>query len=121
MANVVLIVVSVFLASVGQILLKHGMNMVGRITAANLGNFSGLVFRTVSNPFVIFGFLIFGLSSVVWLAVLSRVNVSIAYPFASLAYFFVMVMSWFFLGERVTLLQWGGVSLIWLGLFVLTR
>ena len=121
MAEFLLIIGSVFLAAVGQITLKYGMNKVGRITAADFGNVFELFMRTFTNPFVLLGFLVFGLSSILWLVVLSRINVSVAYPFVSLTYFLVLLLSWLFLGEKITLLQWGGVMLIWLGLFVVTR
>lgn len=121
MINILIIILSIFLGSLGQITLKHGMNTVGRITSADLNRLPELILRVGFNPFILLGLFIFGMSAVVWLVVLSRMNVSVAYPFASLAYFFVLLMSWLFLGEKITVFQVSGVFMIWLGLFIVTR
>jgi hypothetical protein len=50
-----------------------------------------LSLRVVSDPWIIAGLVVFGLSTIVWWYVLPRVQLSVAYPINSLAYVFAMV------------------------------
>jgi drug/metabolite transporter (DMT)-like permease len=53
--------------------------------------------------------------AVTWLAVLYRMEVSRAFPFLSLSFVLVALLSRFWLGEHVSVARWGGVVLIVLG------
>jgi multidrug transporter EmrE-like cation transporter len=57
----------------------------------------------------------------VWLIVLSKLEVSVAYPLLSIGYVITAVVGLFFLGENVTLLRVFGIALICGGLFFITR
>ena len=116
-----LILISVGLAAVAQLTLKHGMNqVVGRTgTAFEL---SGRSLRAVAlTPAVWFGLALFGLSAVVWLAVLSRASLSFAYPFAALTYVLIVLFDKFVLRDPVPAMRWGGVALIVAGIFLVAR
>ena len=56
------------------------------------------------------GLLLFGVSALVWLVVLSRASLSFAYPFASLTYVLILLFDHFVLDEQVPPLRWGGVG-----------
>jgi multidrug transporter EmrE-like cation transporter len=117
------ILVSVGLAAVAQLTLKHGMNEVthhGDIPL-DLGRPVDLVRRVVGNASVWGGLAIFVLSAGVWLVVLSRASLSFAYPFASLTYVLILVFDRFVLNEPVSGLRYGGVALIIAGLLLVSR
>ncbi len=115
-----LILVSVTLAAVAQLTLKSGMNRVaGRVGELRL-DAAGL--RAVaSTPLVWLGLALFGLSAVVWLAVLSRTSLSFAYPFAALTYVLIVLFDLVVLHERIPALRWGGVAFIVLGIVLVSR
>lgn len=118
MANpFVLIFVAVCLGVVGQIMMKNGMNQVGAITHFGLGT----LVHVFSNPFVLLGFASYGLSSVVYLLALSRLDLSVAYPMIGLGYVLVVFFSWLVLREQVGLLRWLGVVLIVAGVWLVGR
>ena len=74
-----LILLSVALAAIAQLTLKHGMNQV----AANSGELqlNAHSLKDVAGTLAVWGgLLLFGLSAFVWLAVLSRASLSFAYP-----------------------------------------
>lgn len=119
MKNIVLILTNVFLTVVAQIMLKQGMNQVGKVNS--LKNMRFLAIRAVSNPFVVGGIGVFGFTSVLWLIVLSRVEISVAYPMLSIGYILVMLWGWLVFGENVTVTRFVGVILICLGVFLITR
>jgi len=115
------ILLSVCLAAVAQLILKHGMNQV----ADRSGVFSvtsGESLRAVaSTPAVWLGLVLFGLSALVWLAVLSRASLSFAYPFAALTYVLIVAFDRLALHESVPAVRWGGVALIIAGIFLVSR
>jgi drug/metabolite transporter (DMT)-like permease len=115
-----LILVSVALAAGAQLTLKHGMNQV----TANTGHLqlSGASLKDVaSTPAVWAGLFLFGLSAVVWLAVLSRTPLSFAYPFASLSYVLILLADKFVLDETIPGLRWAGVFFIMVGIVLVAQ
>lgn len=115
-----LILFSVTLAAVAQITLKAGMSRV-RDAYGIVGADTGSLRAVATTPLVWFGLLLFGLSAVVWLAVLSRTSLSFAYPFASLTYVLIVVVDRFVLSEEVPPLRWAGVLLIIAGILAVAR
>ena len=96
------------------------MNQVGVLSLAPKGFISGLL-RAFSNPKILAGFAIIFSGSLIWLAVLSRADLSWAYPMLSLGYLFVVLTSWFFLGEAFSLLRVMGTVFICLGVLLTFR
>ncbi len=115
--DLLLILPAILLSTTGELLFKIGMNRIGGF------EFSGSAIRSViprvlRNPYIWLGFIGFGLGAVFWLAVLSRVPLSIAYPLLALSYFVVVVEAWLFLHERVTWKRMLGVTVIVIGVVV---
>jgi drug/metabolite transporter (DMT)-like permease len=67
------------------------------------------------------GLVLFGVSALVWLVVLSRASLSFAYPFASLTYVLIVLFDRFWLNESVPALRWGGVALIIAGIVLVAQ
>ena len=63
---------------------------------------------------------LYGTAVVVWVIAIRRIPISQAYLFMSLTYIYLPVIAWLTLGESMSLRQLGGVSLILLGLYLLT-
>lgn len=97
-----------------QILLKQGMNSVGAFTLGAEGTIA-LATRILFNPFVFLGLTTFVVSTASHMFVLSRVDVSFAYPFLSLAYVLVAVWAAMFLNETLTTNQILGIGAILVG------
>jgi multidrug transporter EmrE-like cation transporter len=108
-----LILVAITLGAGGQVALKQGVQMYGEISSiARLAGAFG-EWR------VLLGFLLYGVSSLLWLKVLSMTNLSYAYPFIALSYVVVVFLGWKVLGEQVTLASVVGLALICVGVIVL--
>ena len=80
-----LILSGVLLNAAAQIVLKQGMRSIGTF-AFTLENLIPIGIRVGLNPFVLLGIGFYGISVIVWLLVLSRVDVSYAYPMLSIGY-----------------------------------
>ena len=118
--DILAIFVSVCLAVVGQLLLKMGMLRIGRFSL-NISTIVQQYARILLNPFVIAGIVSFALSMLVWLYVLSRLELSIAFPFVALNYVLILFASHFILKETITPVKIMGVAVIVLGVFLISR
>lgn len=119
---IVLILVSVGLAAVAQLTLKAGMNHVNDALAPRTFSLNGTSIRVlVVEPLVWGGLVLFAVSAVVWLVVLSRTSLSFAYPFASITYVLILLFDHFVLDEQVPALRWAGVAAIAVGIFLVSR
>lgn len=116
-----LILLSVGLAALAQLTLKHGMNQVtadrGGVAALDASSLKAVA----TNLSVIGGLAIFGISAVVWLLVLSRASLSFAYPFASLSYLLIVLAARFVLHEQIPPLRWVGVACIMTGIILVAQ
>jgi drug/metabolite transporter (DMT)-like permease len=117
---IAMILVSVALAAVAQLTLKAGMNRV--TDSSGEVSFSAESLKAVaSTPLVWGGLVLFGLSAIAWLFVLSRTSLSFAYPFASLTYLLIVVVDRLVLHEAVPPVRWIGVACIMLGIVLVSR
>ncbi len=115
-----LVMVGVLLNSGAQIFLKTGMRNIGHFDFT-LANFWPISLQVVMSPWIFLGIASYVLSVVVWLLVLSRTDVSIAYPMISLGYVVSAVAAYFFLGEHLSLIRMTGIFIILFGVFIVAR
>jgi multidrug transporter EmrE-like cation transporter len=73
------------------------------------------VLKGIFTPYIFTGFALYAVSSLVYLNVLSRLDLSYAYPFVALAFVLVTFLSWYFLDETLPLLRIVGLALILAG------
>jgi multidrug transporter EmrE-like cation transporter len=106
--------------ALSQMLLKHGMNTVGRFEFAG-GSLLRMVPVIALNPFVITGLFVLVFSMGLHLMALSRVDLSYAYPFLSISYVLVLLAGHFLFGEAVNAARILGVTLICVGTFFVAR
>lgn len=116
-----LALLSVFLATAGQLLLRNGMEKVGYIGSTEIRKPVRLALEVATTPEVIIGLALFGASAASWLIVLSRAPLSVAYPFAGLTYILTAVFSRFVLKETVPWTRWMGIFLILAGILIVGR
>ena len=110
--------VAIMLLSAGQTALKAGLNAIGGVSLAD-GPMGFL--KLFQTPWVIVGFACYGLSSILWLDVLSKLDFSLAFPMVGLTYIFTLLIGRFFFGETVGWERMLGVGLILCGVFFLIR
>ena len=102
-----------------QIILKSGAAQIGGFSLKGLGDIFPLAFTIIKNPLVILGTLLMAASFFLWLYILSWFKLSVAFPLTALTYVFVALMSYFFLGDRLSLYNYFGITLIASGIFFL--
>jgi drug/metabolite transporter (DMT)-like permease len=73
------------------------------------------------SPYLIAGMALYAMSIVLWLAVLSRTEVSLAYPLASVGFIITAIVAYFTLGESLTPARLFGILLICVGVVLVSR
>lgn len=120
--SMVFILVAVLLGVVGQLLLKMGITQVGTLVfGSDLAGLIQLGLQVFGNLKVLGGFAAYGLSSLFWIVVLSKVDLSLAYPMLALNYVLVPLTAWLFLGEQVPTLRWLGAGVVIIGVVIISR
>lgn len=94
----IILVVGTLIASAGQLSFKLGAD-----------------YSRVSVPFLLLGFILYGLSTLLYLYVLGRSHLSWAYSFTGLTYIFTNMFAFFVLDEGITPLRWLGIGVIAIG------
>lgn len=115
-----LILFEVFLNVAAQITLKVAMDRIGHFEFT-WSNFMPIFFQVILSPWIWLGVTIYVLSLVIWLAVLSRIQVSLAYPLTSLGYVLNAVAAYYLIGEHVSFLRIAGILVIVFGVVLLAR
>lgn len=116
-----LILANVAMTSLAQIVLKAGMSAPDVVRALAGGLRLPALVTVFLHPWVIIGLALYAGAAVVWLLVLAKVDVSLAYPFVGLGFVVTMVLAWAFMGETVTATRIAGTVLIMAGVVVLAR
>jgi multidrug transporter EmrE-like cation transporter len=119
MKNIPLILISVSLNAVAQLLMRKGMLESGEVS------FSYSFFKALplmaGNLFLWIAMLCYGISILSWMIVLSKVEVSFAYPFLSVGYVLSALVGHFFMGESVTPIRAAGILIICAGVCLIAR
>lgn len=117
MKNYIILLFAIICNACANILIKVGMTnfqMPSTIV--------GFIRRIILNPAIIGGIVLFVLALGAYGYILSKINVSIAYPImTSLGYLIVILISWLFLNETITFIQIIGFILIILGVWFVAR
>jgi len=116
-----LILVSVGMSALAQMLLKLGMTAPGVTTAIAGGGTVPIAVAIATSPQVIGGLSLYGLGAVLWLFVLTRADLSAAYPFVGLGFVLTMLIGAFVFHEQVGTMRIAGTLLILLGCVLVAR
>ncbi len=107
--TIALILLFVLLSSAGHILIRLGAREAGALPTASHVTFW---LHTVCDPRIILGLLIWVGSTVLWIWVLGRTQLSFAYSLASLTYIVVPMFSYWLFQEPLSPLKVTGLILI---------
>ena len=115
-----LILLGVLLNAVAQLFLKEGMRRIGHFEFV-WTNLFPIAFQVAGNIFIIGGLLCYVVSVAVWLLVLSRVEVSYAYPLLSVGYIVNAVAGYYLFQENLSITRITGILIICVGVYFVTK
>ena len=95
------------------------MNTVGRVNS--IRDVLGKLTQAFLNPYIISGIAIYGFTTLVWLIILSRVKLSIAYPLLSSGYVLSILFSWLLFKESIPKIRIIGAVIICIGVYLVAQ
>ena len=116
--NIILILVIVLLNCTAQLCIRKGMLLVGETGMSNMITNLGVM---VTNIWLWGAMICYALSILLWMAVLSKVEVSFAYPFLSIGYVVAAVVGYYFFGESLSVIRIVGIVIICIGVYLISR
>ena len=115
-----LILLTVMLSACAQLALKWGVTRPDMAIALQSSAIDGMLAAALS-PLIWLGLIIYGLSVCLWLWVLSKVDLSVAYPFVGVSFLVTMAFGAFLLQENVGPMRIVGTILIAIGCVLVGR
>lgn len=106
---------TLLVGSLGHIFLAKGMKMMGPMEGHSTLYLLHYFSAAVANPWVSLGILLELAYFLLWLAVLSLVDVSFAAPMNALQYIIVALLAFLWLGETIQPARWIGILFLTLG------
>ncbi len=115
-----LILLGVLLNAAAQLCLKEGMRRIGHFEFV-WANAVPIGLQVAGNIFVLGGLFLYVVSVAVWLLVLSRVEVSFAYPLLSVGYIVNAVAGYYLFQENLSPARVSGILIIVVGVYLVMK
>lgn len=110
-----LLILSLISNALANVFIKAGMK-------GYVGGISNIFHHFFRNPLILIGLLLFGFAFIGYSIVLSKLQLSIAYPIMTGAGFaIVSILSFILFGENLSLLKIFGMIFIFIGIILLSR
>lgn len=110
------LVAAVLLAACGHLLIKYGLK-----TSAGPRELTGLA-RIVALMFsarVLTGLAVYGVGTVLWVAVVAKRPISYLYPVTAMNYVLITLGGMWFFGEAVSAARWLGIAVVIFGVVLM--
>jgi drug/metabolite transporter (DMT)-like permease len=120
MKYIVFILFTVMTNAAAQLMLKQGMMSLGQISFEGTNPLLKLL-QIVFSPWIFLGLSTFVISMASHLYVLSKVELSFAYPFLSLAYVAVAIFAYFLFREDLNAWRVAGIAFICVGTVLIAQ
>ncbi|MFC6998588.1 EamA family transporter [Rufibacter roseus] len=111
---------TIFFTVYGQLILKWRINKIGSLPE-DLPDKLLFMVKLLLDPFIISGFASAFLASLFWMAAMTKFELSFAYPFMSLSFIIVLILSVLLFGEVLTTGKLIGLGLIITGIIVTVK
>jgi uncharacterized membrane protein len=114
-----LIVMTSICDTISQLFLKSSINSLD-LHINSIKKIIGLLFKLIMIPRIWIGFLFSTLSLVIWLFVLSKADLNLAFSLDSMHYIFIAFGSMFLLKEKIGVARWLGIISIVAGIMLVS-
>lgn len=119
--TLIVMLIAITSGAVGDIFLTQGMKSFGDLSTMGLKQIFETVLKALTNWRLILGTAMQAVYFGLWLAVLSWEDLSVALPLQALSYIVVAFLAQWFLGENVSPMRWAGISLVCVGVVLITK
>ena len=115
--------VSIFMGVFAQLLMKYGIINLKKTAGYHKHivsiNIIKILFIIFTDKFVAAGIVLYLISMFFWIKVLSKIDLSVAYPFVSIGIIITVILAALTLGESVPLMRWFGIFITLCGVYVI--
>jgi len=111
---------TILLTVYGQLIIKWQAIQAGELPNDNTDKILFML-QLLLNPWVISAYLAALLASLTWMAAMTKLQLSHAYPFMSLAFLLVMLFSSWFFHEPITIPKFIGMTFVMIGLIIASQ
>ena len=111
---------TILFTAYGQLIIKWRINHIVLLknrTMSSLLSYLPLFF----DPFILSGFMAAFMAALCWMVVMTKFELSVAYPFMSLSFLIVILSSGLLLHEPISIFKLVGISLIMSGVILIAR
>lgn len=116
--NIFMILISVLLNCAAQVLIRKGMLQIGEMTIRSMISNIGTL---ITNIWLWIAMFCYAVSILLWMSILSKIEVSFAYPFLSIGYIISAVIGYFFFQESLSIIRIMGIIVICIGVILISR
>ena len=116
--NFILIVANILITCAAQLLMRKGMIEIGTVSLSSVWSHIGAIMQC---GWLWLSGLCYITSMLLWMIVLSRLEVGFAYPFLSLGYVVAAIAGFYFFDESLSLLRIMGILIICFGVFIVAK
>ena len=122
MKGIPIILACIALNVTAQVMMKHVMRgKAGHFGEATPADIVVGGVKLLFNPLIFGALSLYALGVVFWLYVLSRFDLSYAYPFGALSYVLITAASWLIFKEEIPAMRMAGIGCIMVGILILAR
>ncbi len=111
-----LLLISILFSGSGQFFLKSGALQLGKVTGSNLLSH---VLSIATTPALLVGLACYAFGAISYIMLLTRVNLSVAGPAASLIYIFSVLLGYFAFQEAISVSRLVGLGCIVCGVILI--
>ncbi|MCS6934904.1 MAG: hypothetical protein NZM35_07120 [Chitinophagales bacterium] len=111
---------NILVVTYSQIILKWQLQLAGPLPE-QANEKVKFLFYFLLNPWVISAIAAVGIGSITWILVLTKFELSYVYPFSLLSYVAVIALSYWLFQENITLLRLTGISIVLLGMVIISK
>ena len=115
-----MIIMTDVIESFAELFWKKGTLSTG-IDTITFYNFFEFMGKLLGSSGFLTGAGLYVINFFLWITVLSKVDLSVAFPTGSTSYIIVAILSMVFLGEQISPYRWSGIALIIIGIWFISR
>jgi len=114
----ILLFIALILNAAANILIKVGTSGIGSLAGLTKAR---IIFGYLTNPYILIGLAIFSVNIYLYMAALSKINVSVAYPILTCGGLLIIsLFAVFVFKETLSIVQIAGLALLALGIILVS-
>ncbi len=114
------VIVNDLIDGLAQMMMKMGL-VQPAVFSFSIHDTLIFILQNAASPLVWAGICLYALNFFIWIAILSRIDLSLAVPLGSATYLVIPLLAMFFLHENMPPLRWAGIFLIMAGIYLLSQ